>query len=155
MTRLADEADILLQIWREQRDQARQCEDQRAVMTNIILVLASAAIGLVVQHGMRDRTMLLVTIALVFIGAYGAVTSLKYRERFAYHNARAKALLHRLDGLYPVLNLEKDKADAIEAHSNRKHYARLYPLRLSRLWVGLHVAIAIIGFGLTIAIASA
>jgi hypothetical protein len=151
---LPDEADILLQIWREQRDQARQCEDQRAVMTNIVLVLASAGIGLVVQHGVRDRAMLLVSVSLVLLGGYGAITSLKYRERFAYHNAQAWVLLHRLDGLYPALHLEEDKANAIEFHSKRKAYAKLYPIRLSRLWVGLHAGIAIIGVALTIVIAS-
>lgn len=151
---MPDDADILLQIWREQRDQARQCEDQRAVMTNIVLVLASAGLGLIVQHGFRDRAMLLVTVALVLLGAYGAIASLKYRERYSYHNAQAKALFRRLDGLYPALHLEEDRAEAIEYHRNRKRFAKLYPLRLGRLWVGLHVAIAIIGFALTIAIAS-
>lgn len=153
VARLAGEADadILLQIYREQRDQARQCEDQRAVMTNIVLVLASAGIGLVVQHGLRDRTMLVVTVALVLLGGYGAIVSLKYRERYAYHNAQAKALLHRIDGLYPALHLEEDRANAIERHRSRRH--SLYPLRLSRLWVGFHLAIAVIGLGLTIAIA--
>jgi hypothetical protein len=151
---LPDEADILLQIWREQRDKARQCEDQRALMTNIVLVLASAGIGLVVQHGLRDRTMLLVTVSLVLLGGYGAITSLKYRERYAYHNAQARVLLHRLDGMYPALHLEWDRANAIKRHSERKGYAKLYRLRLGQLWMGLHAAIAIIGVALTVAIAS-
>jgi hypothetical protein len=123
-------------------------------MTNIVLVLASAGIGLVVQHGVRDRAMLLVTVSLVLLGGYGAITSLKYRERYAYHNAQARALFHRLDGLYPALHLEEDRAKAIERHSKRKAYAKIYPIRLSRLWVGLHVGIIIIGFALTILIAS-
>lgn len=151
---MPDEADVLLQVWREQRDKARQCEDQRALMTNIVLVLASAGIGLIVQNGVKDRAMLLVTVSLVLLGGYGAITSLKYRERYAYHNAQARALLGRLDGMYPALHLKEDRAKAIERHSKRKEYAKLYPLSLSSLWVGLHAAIAIIGFALTIAIAS-
>lgn len=151
---MANEADVLLQVWREQRDQARQCEDQRAVMTNIVLVLASAAIGLIVQRGISGQIMLLVSVPLMLLGVYGAITSLKYRERFAYHHAQARALMHRLDKLYPDLHLEEDKAAAIERHGKLERYARLYPVRLGRLWVGLHIAIAIIGFVLTIAIAT-
>jgi hypothetical protein len=123
-------------------------------MTNIVLVLASAGIGLVVQHGVRDSTMMIVTASLVLLGGYGAITSLKYRERYAYHNAQARVLLHRVNELYPALKLEEDKESAIECHSKRKRYAKIYRLSLSGLWVGLHAAIAIIGIALTIAIAS-
>ena len=62
------------------------------MMTNIVLVLASAGIGLIVQNGVKDRAMLLVTVSLVLLGGYGAITSLKYRERYAYHNAQARAV---------------------------------------------------------------
>ena len=67
---------------------------------------------------------------------------------------RRPELLGRLDGMYPALHLKGDRAKAIKRHSERKGYAKLYPLSLSQLWVGLHAAIALIGFALTIAIAS-
>jgi len=59
---------------------------------------------------------------------------------------------HRLDGLYPELHLDEDLAAAIAKHSESRRI--LYRVRLMYLWVGLHAAIAIIGLGLTIAIAS-
>ena len=128
---MADETDILLQVWREQRDKAKQCEDQRAVMTNIVLVLASAGIGLVVHQGVKDHAMLLVTGSLVFLGAYGAITSLKYRERYAYHNAQARALLNRLEEMYPALHVKKDRDCAIGHHGKRRGYVMLNRLDLS------------------------
>ena len=124
------------------------------MMTNIVLVLASAGIGLVVHQGVKDHTMLLVTGSLVLLGAYGAITSLKYRERYAYHNAQARALLDRLEEMYPALHLKQDRDGAIERHSKRRGYVKLNRLSLSRLWVGPHAAIAVIGIALTITIAS-
>lgn len=151
---MRDEADILIQIWREQRDKAKQCEDQRALITNIVLVLASAGIGLVVQHGVKDRAMLLVTVSLVLLGGYGAITSQKYRERYAYHNAQAKVIARRLDEMYPALHWQAGRKKAIDEHGKRKGYVKLSRLSLSGLWVGMHAAISIIGIALTIVIAS-
>ena len=154
VARLRDEADIQIQIWREQRDKAKQCEDQRALITNIVLVLASAGIGLVVQHGVKDRAMLLVSISLVLLGGYGAITSLKYRERYAYHNAQAKVIVRRLDEMYPALHWEADRDKAINQHGERKGYVKISRLSLSGLWVSMHAAISVIGVALTIVITS-
>jgi hypothetical protein len=76
-------------------------------MTNIVLVLASAGIGLIAQHGIRDHAMLLVSAALILLGGYGAITSLKYRERYELHISQAVAMRHRLDTMYPQLRLEE------------------------------------------------
>jgi hypothetical protein len=42
---VADNADILLEYWKDNRLQARQTVDQRAALTNIILVIAAARGG--------------------------------------------------------------------------------------------------------------
>ena len=149
---MASDVDVLLQSWREQRDQARQSENQRAVMTNIVLVLSSAGLGLIAQHGVYDRAMLIVSVSLIVLGGYGALTSLKYRERHELHITQARAMWRRLDALYPDLHLEEDWAASRARH--RERYKVLYDLRLGYMWAALHAAIAITGLGLTIAIAA-
>jgi hypothetical protein len=148
---MANDVDALLQMWQEQRDQARQSEDQRAVMTNIVLVLASAGLGLLAQHGVRDHAMLFVTVSLTLLGGYGAITSLKYRERYELHITEARTMRRRLDAIYPQLHLEEDWHAARAAH--RERFGVVYRVRLHYLWTALHVAIAMTGLGLTIVIA--
>jgi len=49
--------DAVLAYWQEHREQFRQSESQRAVLTNYVLVIAAASSGLVVQQGFRLRTL--------------------------------------------------------------------------------------------------
>lgn len=143
--------DVLLQFWREQRDQARQSENQRAVLTNIVLVVAAAAIGFVVREGLTDRSNLPVTAGLTLLGIYGAIASAKYRERFAMHLHEAKLMRQRLNALYPELGLEADRQAARDSH--QRTHRLLYRVRLHHLWTSLHLGIALTGAVLTVIIA--
>ena len=49
--------DAVLAYWREHREQFRQSENQRAVLTNYVLVITAAVSGLVVQQGFKLRTL--------------------------------------------------------------------------------------------------
>ena len=69
-------ADALLAFWGEQREQLRQSESQRATLTNYVLVLATALIGLVVQQHLDRRTLPLAAL-IVVIGCYGAISAAK------------------------------------------------------------------------------
>ena len=149
---MANDVDALLQMWQEQRDQARQSENQRAINTNIVLLIASAGLGLIAQHGVHDRAMLVVSVALVLLGGYGAITSLKYRERYELHIAEAVMMRSRLDAIYPQLHLEEDRIAARNAH--RQRHRVLYQVRLNYLWAALHLGIALTGLTLTIVIAA-
>ena len=48
---MADESDVLLQLYAEERTQARQMEDQRAALTNIIILVVGAGLALVTSRG--------------------------------------------------------------------------------------------------------
>jgi hypothetical protein len=148
---MAESHEVLLQFWREQRDQARQSENQRAAMTNIVLIVAAAAVGFVVREGITDRANLPVTIGLAFLGLYGALASAKYRERQAMHLHEAKLMRRRLDALYPELGLEADRQTARTNH--RGSHRWLYRVRLYLLWTTLHLGIALTGAVLTVLIA--
>ncbi|MFJ3673631.1 hypothetical protein ACIPSE_45040 [Streptomyces sp. NPDC090106] len=149
---MADEQhDVLLHFWQEQRNQARQSENQRATLTNIVLIVASGAIGLVVHQGVTDRSSLAVTVGLTILGSYGTVASMKFRERYALHMHEAKLMRRRLDALCPGLGLETDRQTARESHIRR--HPRLYRIRLHYIWTALHVGIALAGAILTVIIA--
>ncbi len=66
--------DAVLAYWRERREQFRQSENQRAVLTNYVLVITAAVSGLVVQQGFKLRTLPL-SVLIVVIGLYGASPS--------------------------------------------------------------------------------
>ena len=42
--------DTVLAYWHEHREQLRQSENQRAVLTNYVLVITAAISGFIVQH---------------------------------------------------------------------------------------------------------
>jgi len=148
---MADSSDVLLQHWSEQAEQSRQCEDQRATLTNMILLVGSAALGFIAQRGL-DRYMLLVTVPLVVVGLLGAVASAKFYERFRLHNRQARRITDQLAAFLPDLAVDDAYTEA-----RTQHYAQyrfLTKIRLHHLWISLHLAIAATGFVLTVAIMS-
>ena len=139
---MADETDILLKLCEEEWAQARQCENQRAIITNIVLVIASAALGFLSQMGLSIE-MLSVTIFLIVIGIYGALTSQKYYERYQFHIERARAWFRRLEELHPKSQITKIKEDADKKHNQK--FKRLEVIHLHTLWFFLHMAITLMG----------
>ncbi|MFI0237621.1 hypothetical protein [Streptomyces sp. NPDC016845] len=147
---MADEHDILLQFWQDQRDQIRQLETQRATLTNTILVVASVAVGLVFHQGISDHLVLGVTVGMTALGLYGAAVSLKYRERCDLHLAQAAAIRYRLDTAFPHMALEADRQAARADHRSRH---RLWcRLRLYALWTALHAGVALAGAVMSIVV---
>ncbi len=74
---IKDQTDAVLAYWSEHRQQLRQSEDQRAVLTNYVLVIASALTGLIAQQKLARET-LPVAILIMILGIYGAITVAKY-----------------------------------------------------------------------------
>jgi hypothetical protein len=135
-----------LAFWTEHRNQLRQSEDQRAILTNFLLVIISTLSGLIIQQKFALRTLPL-CILIVGIGLYGAATTAKYHERATYHLTQARALAHVLQANGAL----GDNQDVLR-QAREKHYRsfpRLSRLRLHQLWTGLHIAIAV--YGLTLA----
>ncbi len=143
---MADETDILLNFCEEEWVQARQCEDQRAIITNIVLVITSAALGLLSQMGLSIE-MLPVTIFLVILGIYGAFASQKYYERHQFHIERARAWRKRLEELHPKSQITKVREEANKKHSQK--FKRLEKIHLHTLWFFLHLAITLMGIVLS------
>jgi hypothetical protein len=148
---VADQRDAVLAYWSEHRQQLRQSEDQRAVLTNYVLVIASALTGFIAQQKLALDT-LPVAILMLVLGVYGAITVAKYHERAEYHLTQARALTKVLTDLGV---LPEDTA-LLDEYRQRHYdkYPRLRRIRLHMLWTGLHCAIAVGGFVLAIVILS-
>ena len=133
--------DVVLAYWSEHRQQLRQSETQRAVLTNYLLVITAGLSGFVVQQKFAAVT-LPVAILIIGIGLYGAVSSAKYHERAQYHLVQARALPKTLKDMGAL-------ADDRHIEEFRKAHYRAYPrlsgIHLHWLWTGLHLAISIYG----------
>jgi hypothetical protein len=146
---VADQSDAVLAYWCEHRQQLRQSEGQRAVLTNYVLVIASALTGFIVQQRLALDTLPVAALILI-LGAFGAMAVAKYHERAEYHLTQARALTKTLIDL----RILSDDTALLDDYRQRHYdkYPRLHRVRLHMLWTGLHSAIAVGGFVLTVVI---
>ena len=134
--------DAVLAYWHEHREQLRQSENQRAVLTNYVLVIVAAISGFIVQQHFAIRTLPL-SVLIVVIGLYGAVAVAKYHERADYHLFQARALTRVLLDSGALANHDSVLEEFRQQHYRK--YPRLHRLRLNRLWTGLHLGVALYG----------
>lgn len=139
---MADRTDVLLKLIEQQWIEAKQSEDQRAALTNLILIIAAAAIGFMAQKPLQ-RGMLFISLSLIVLGVFGAITSAKYYERHQFHIERLKQLREKLNLLHPDADIETLRNKANDIHNGKFPY--LSQIRLYRLWVCFHVFIVISG----------
>jgi hypothetical protein len=88
---MSDPAELVLAYWREHRDQLRQSESQRAVLTNYVLIIVAALSGFIVQQQLKPATLPL-SVLITIIGVFGAIAVAKYHERAEYHLTQARVL---------------------------------------------------------------
>ncbi|MEU8080298.1 hypothetical protein AB0B31_33185 [Catellatospora citrea] len=147
---MADDREAILAFWAEHRQQLRQSEDQRAILTNYLLAITAGLSGLVIAQKFALPT-LPAAILITLLGLYGALAVAKYHERASYHLRQARALMQALKDIGALADnphLEEQR---------RQHYARhprLHKVRLHWLWTSLHVGNAIFGLALAIVVVS-
>jgi hypothetical protein len=141
-----DSKSIILEYWKDQRAQARHTEDQRAIFTNIVLIVTAALLGLVANIGFHESSLPL-TVTIIFLGLFGAATSAKYYERYNVHLEQAIRFSEILSGKDTEHDHEKLLGPVRVDHAARYRIARL---RLNKLWVAFHLVIAGIGFAMTV-----
>jgi hypothetical protein len=142
-------AEVVLAYWSEHRQQMRQSEDQRAVLTNYLLVIDSALIGLAVQQKLTLVTLPL-TVLVMVVGIYGALAVGKYHERAAYHLGQARALTAVLKDLGAL----PDDESLLEQRRGEHYqtYPRLHRVRLHLVWSSLHLLVAGLGMILSVVV---
>lgn len=131
-----------LAYWKEHREQLRQSESQRAVMTNYILVVAAGVGGFVVQQQFAVRTIPL-SVLTMLIGVYGALAAAKYHERADYHLSQARALTNILVESGGLVDGKDILDNYRQAHYSK--YPKISRVRLYWLWIGLNLSIALYG----------
>lgn len=144
---MADNTDVLLKLYEQQCFFARQAEEQRAQITNMILLIASVVTGFIAQKGLGVDVLPL-TILLIALGAYGAIVSEKMYERINFFFDRIDAIHKKLDALHSSDQIAKlwQEANAL----NSQHFPRLSKLHLHYFWITLHLGIALAGIILTL-----
>ncbi|MFI0220386.1 hypothetical protein [Streptomyces lydicus] len=100
---MADSSDVLRALIKEQRDQIRQIESQRATLSNIITVIVGAGLGLIAERSLTTPA-LAITLPMTCLGAYGVLACLKYRDRSKLHGSQAHQLRSKLADLHPDLD---------------------------------------------------
>ena len=147
---MADTTDFLLAEAQENWAQARQSEDQRAVISNLIVIIASVIHGILTQTGFTKSAFPL-TLLLILLGIYGFVASTKLYERHQFHIHRARKLRQRLDELHPGAHVRETLKTASEEHWSKYPFLSRR-VRLYAVWLGLDILIATLGVIYTIII---
>lgn len=144
---MADEIDALLALWKDHREADRQTENQRATLTNVIMIVVAAGLGFMARTGLRT-SMLVVTLPMLGLGLFGALACLKFHERSAFHVGQAKGLRRKIASQFPDLTIEAGLTET--SHAQRARFPRLRKVRSYMVWVTLHGAIAVAGAALSV-----
>lgn len=146
-----EDQNILLKMYEEQRTQARHHESQRISVTNILITLTVASLGLI-GHLRFQPEALPLAVFLVVIGVYGLITTWKLYERSRYHYARSSLYRDKVDEFSPRLEVLPIKQKAVEIHALR---FKVTPrLRLHWLWALLYLTIIAMGIACILAVVS-
>lgn len=138
--------DVKESLWKmlqEEYTHARQHQTQRATMTNIVLVVASALIGLICFDKHLSISDTPASVMVVVLGIFGAVFSVKFQERYSCHRKRAYTIRNRIEELDPECNftfLEKTAND-----KSKEEFPILSRYSLRYFWILLHVSILLVG----------
>jgi len=144
-----DDTQVLLNFCDQYWDEIRHTENQRATLTNLIILIASAIVGLIVQKGL-GRGFLPLAILLILLGVYGAAMTLKLYERYNFLQTRLEHFYRYIDELHPNSKFLHLRSAAEVEHKGQ--FPKLAKVRVHHLWLALHVAISVSGVVLLVVI---
>jgi hypothetical protein len=170
--------DVLVELYKEQRQLSLHHEGQRNAVTGIILTIASGLIAVIGFDKELTKLDLPVAFLVVFAGGFGAILSLKHYERFRFHRHRSRMLRKAIDAALRYSEKENDSHDlrkeirtsldlgpesssdllkAVVDKANRSYGekdAMLSRWELNKLWAAISVLVSLIGVVLIIVILS-
>jgi hypothetical protein len=139
---MADDTDVLLKIFEEERNQAIHTETQRSTIAYILVLIDSAVILFIFQAGLKPSSLPL-AMFLIIIGIFGSIISAKLYERADLHMEISNQIQRKLEFLYPRIQLKECVLTARDKNRQRHPFIRRIPLYF--LWIGFHLLIALIG----------
>jgi hypothetical protein len=144
---MSDKVDVFLKYWEEERAQGRQSENQRATVTNYIILISSLIITFVVNNELKFYLWPL-AIMLVFLGVFGIVITRKYYERWKLHMSRAKYLMGEAQGILDIdTGAARNKGRKEHEKDCQKNYLfkKIHAFPLYKLWDVFYIFIILIG----------
>jgi hypothetical protein len=147
---MADDKDVLLEMFKHYMDQGQYHQSQRAATANILLILAGATIGFVTVDTNVEGTDIYAAIFLIVLGGFGMLWSLKYHERYAYFLERARGYRDELNLSLPNINMKAINWKADD--TTKKRYWLSKRFQVWHLWLFLHGLIMLVGFIIVVAI---
>ena len=135
--------DILLVMYKEHADQARQHENQRERMTAVVFTLASAILGLMAIKESSSNVQPWFCVGLIILGLYGAVFSRKHYERNRMHTCILEAYRDELERHFPEAPLMKIRSEAKAKHNQT--YWLFSRLPLNFFWLLLPLTVSLVG----------
>lgn len=145
---MIDDSEILLKFIEREEALVKHYENQRATITNFVLVATSLTIGFITQKGVILDS-LPASLLLTILGLYGAVTVTKLYERTQFASSFIKQYIEQINKLYPNLGLSESQEKIRSKHKAK--FAMTSKLHMHQLWSILHIIIAFSGLCLTIA----
>lgn len=170
--------DILLELYKEQRDLGIHHENQRSTVSNLILTIATVLIALISIDNHLTNSDLPVALTLIFLGIFGASFTLKNYERFSFHRHRSRLIRKAIDAALKWGELNNDEDHGIrdeiretlgldmkypsqllmeaivntanDQYKGKSHF--LYKTDLHKFWVGLHLMISVVGLAIIVII---
>jgi hypothetical protein len=144
---MSETTDILMNAADREFGQAKQSEDQRANITGLIVVVASAIQGGLTQTGL-DKKALPLTIMLIVLGIFGMLASIKLYERFRRHVRLGFLIRKKLEELHPDTQLSA--LLEVARKEQQEEFPVLRSVRLYIIWMTLHCIIMLLGIIYTI-----
>lgn len=144
-----DDCNVLLKLCGEEWSLIRHYEEQRATVTNFVIVIASIAVGFIIQQKMSTDA-LPIAILLIVLGVYGAIAVTKLFERTQLAATLVGRYTDRLDELCPNSGIKLLRSNALAKHKSK--FPIMSTLHMNHLWLALHIIIAVSGLVLAVVI---
>jgi hypothetical protein len=131
---MKDEAEALLEMYKAQVHRSEHYDNQRAMITNVVITLSAALIALATFDNKLSGTDWLNGFFIALLGGFGWLASRFHGERSWRHGKRAAEYRNELDKVLPDagINVVRNRVTEKDTHINR-------------VWELLHVAIIAMG----------
>lgn len=137
-----DALEVLLRFGEEYWEEIRHIEGQRATIANLVMIIASASVGLITQRTM-DLSSAPIAMLVIVSGLYGIISTAKLHERYRFLQMRLDVFYDKIDQVVPTAEFNRLRELARQRHEDQ--FPRLSKIPLHLLWTTLHVVIVVLG----------
>jgi hypothetical protein len=129
-----DKAETLLEMYKAQVHRSEHYDNQRAVITNVIITLSAALVALATFDSKLSRADCWNGVFVFLLGGFGWLASRFHGDRSWRHGKRAAEYRNELDKALPGAGINEIRNRVAEKETH-----------INRVWELLHVAIIVLG----------